>query len=250
MRFVALFPFLVGLPLWLLIVVAVPCNATTPEKEESLKAPKESSEKQLAQLRKEAAEDARRELAAGAPKQYRSSHYFGGRTYAYDWDPDTGLQILDMHLLGSPAFSERDRQIKECVLEYNRVVTEWIAEHGLPPGSMKPRFVTAELARKSLESGSSLHRDGQVMGPQGKAIRWRKASPLSSCAADQLLADSNGSQIWSHYVVDTDPVRVAWSGHQSWFIEFLPKHKGEHGPIWHVDADGAGVLQTFDFAQK
>jgi hypothetical protein len=194
----------------------------------------------------EGAKRARKALAAGNPVEYRQSGYTGPR-YDYDYDPNSGLRIIDT---GCFFYSSN--------VEYNRVVGEWIAKHGLPASSRKPRFVTLEEARKALQSGTSLRRGAHLKESQGKVLRWQKSTLYGSVDVFQLVAESNGKAIWSINVAGTESLQVAWSGRDSWFVEFPPgpgvqfpasgRHR-DRGYIWHVDANGDGVLQTFDLAE-
>jgi len=225
-----------GLPLFLWVLAAMGGRSTpSMANTESHKPPMEPSiEERIRRAKEEGAEEARKDLAAGNPKQYRFSGIVGAQ-YNYNWDPTFGLRIIDTGCIHSAVQDE-----------YNRVVEAWIAKHGLPPGSRKPRFVSLEMVRKALQSGTSLERGEHFEGPHGNVLRWNKPNKIDSEDVAPLLAESNGRITWSVGIGGTEPIRVAWSGRNSWFVEFAPGQRGEHSPIWHVDADGDGVLQTFD----
>ena len=211
--------------LWLWILVLMPiCSSRTSAES--------STEERIRAAKKEGAEEARKDLAAGNPKQYRCSGILGP-TNRNNWDPNTGLQIVDSGCVCNSAHHD----------EYNRVVKLWIAEHGLPPASMKPRFVTPEFARNALELATRLRPGKEVVGTQGKMMRWNK--PRGGEDASQLVAESKGKVVWSIWLTGPNPIRVAWSDPGSWFVELPPNYSWNPELVWHIDADGNGVLQTF-----
>jgi hypothetical protein len=169
------------------------------------------------------------DLTAGIAKQYRTSGIVGP-SYRYHWDPETGLRIEDTGCMGS---AEND--------EYNRVVKKWIAEHGIPPGSMKPRFATDETVQAALLTAKPLQAGEEITTPKGGVLRR-----IVHGSHHLLFVSSAGRPTWSHWFPGANErIDVAWSGQDSLFVRLTSNDAPDRAFVWHVDADDKGVLQAF-----
>lgn len=196
---------------------------------------REERERRVRARVEEAARRALADLSAGTAKRYVSSG-IAGRPHRHAWDPQTGLLIVDTGCIVS---SETE--------EYNRVVTEWIASHGSPPGSMKHRFLTQEIAQAALFSARPLQRGDQVPAPDGRAILRTAPRADDPHGTHQLrVVSTAGHTTWYEWLSGFyDRLDVAWSSRGSWFVYFTGNGLTDRVSVWHVDADGDGVLQSF-----
>ena len=121
------------------------------------------------------------DLATGTPVFVRSSGVAGPGPLSPRYDPELGLPIEDTGC------------IKVGDAEYNGIVRKWIAANGLPKNSMKPRFVTLEVAREAMKHGKTV-KAGKSITLEGG---WTVALDAQTLSITAKGADKPTIQLWA-----------------------------------------------------
>ena len=166
------------------------------------------------------------DLAAGKPVFVRSSGIVGPGPLSPRYDPEFGLPVEDT---GCIAVGDD---------EYNGIVRKWIATNGLPKNSMKPRFVTFEVAAEAIRKGKRVKSGKPTILDGG----WTVTIDEQVLRVTAKGAAKPAIELWSAPLSAV----VAISGTSA----FVQSSAGPAPVILHLDLETSAFLQKLLPKQK
>jgi hypothetical protein len=176
---------------------------------------------------KQGEKEAERDLAKGQPQVYIAGLPVPERPAI---DEEFGLPEHNFGCLV-------DRQLQDRMDAYNRTVRKWIGANGLPPNSLKPRFVERRTALAALEKGKSIPEAGVEVAPDGRRAEYA-ASTLS------IFMPNAENPSYRHKWVKGQPI-VAWGDGSSVFLQLTWDFHESKVRKYHVDLEHETVIQEF-----
>ncbi|MBT9558050.1 MAG: hypothetical protein IV100_18595 [Myxococcales bacterium] len=159
------------------------------------------------------------DLVAGTPVYVRSSGVVGPGPLSPRYDPEFGLPIEDT---GCIAVGDD---------EYNGIVRKWIGAHGLPKNSMKPRFVTLEVAQEAMKHGKKV-KVGKSVTLEGG---WTVAMDAQTLSITAKGAEKPAIQLWAALPSALVSIRGTRA--------FVQVDERSETPILHLDLEESAFLQ-------
>jgi hypothetical protein len=146
-------------------------------------------------------------------------------------DPEFGLPY---HNFGCVV----DNALEKHIADHNLKVRRWIAVHGLPPESVKSRFVDASVAIAALAAGEKVPELGGIQGPDGRRAEF-KDSTLS------LFHPGVQEPAFRAYSVK-EPPTIAWGPGPRVFARIVWRKNDENDRrhrSYQVDLEHGKIIQ-------